>query len=81
MKPAKEKADVKKDGWNQTLVRFRDEFDTQHGVHNGQPSGGIVPAMALAKVDKLVKEDLKRSVSVFFYCVFVHHFTNLSTWQ
>ena len=37
--------------------------------------------MALATVNKLTKEDLKRSVSGFFYCVFVHRFANLSTWQ
>jgi hypothetical protein len=37
--------------------------------------------MALASINKFVKEDLKRSVSGFFYCVFVHRFTNLSTWQ
>ncbi|KAF9644275.1 hypothetical protein BDM02DRAFT_996226 [Thelephora ganbajun] len=37
--------------------------------------------MALAKVNKFAKEDLKRSVSGFFYCVFVHRFTNLSIWQ
>jgi len=75
------KADSKKDGWNQTLVRFQAQFDTLYTVQNGQPSGGLVPEMALAEVDKFVKEDLKRSVSGFFYCVSVHHFTNLSTWQ
>ena len=69
------------DGWDRTLVRFRAEFDTRYSVHYGQPSGGLVPEMALAKVDKYVKEDLKRSVSCSFYCVFAHHFTNLSTWQ
>jgi len=37
--------------------------------------------MALARMNKFVKEDLKRSVSDIFYCVLVHHFTNLSTWQ
>ena len=37
--------------------------------------------MALAKVNKFVKDDLKRSVSGSFYCVFIHHLTNLSTWQ
>ena len=66
MKPAKDKANSKKDGWNQTLVRFQAEFDTQYSVHNGQPSGGLVPATALASIDKFVKEDLKRSVSDFF---------------
>jgi len=37
--------------------------------------------MALARVNKYVKENLKRSVSCFFYCVIAPHFTNLSTWQ
>jgi len=37
--------------------------------------------VALAKIDQLVKEDLEHSVSSFFYCVLVHRFTNLSTWQ
>ena len=37
--------------------------------------------MALARLKQFIKEDLKRSVSEFFYCVFVHHFTNLITWQ
>ena len=35
--------------------------------------------MAVAKVNKLAKEDLKRSVSGIFYCVFVHRFTISST--
>ena len=69
------------DGWDQTLVRFRAKFDTQYSVHDGRPSGGLVPEMALAEVNRFVKEDLKRSVSGFFYCVPVLHFTNLSTWQ
>ena len=37
--------------------------------------------MALARLNKFVKEDLKRSVSSLFYCVFIPHFTNLSIWQ
>jgi len=37
--------------------------------------------MVLAGVDKIVKEDLKLSVSGIFYCVFVRRFTNLSIWQ
>ena len=75
----------KKDGWEQTLVRFRAEldaeFDPLRNVHDGQPSGGLVPEMALAIVNKYTKENLKRSVSGFFYRVFVRHFANLSTWQ
>ena len=77
-----EKAAAKKEGWNQALTRFRTQLhDTLYTVRNGQPSGGLVPAMALAEIEKLVKEDLKRSVSNFFYCVLVHRFTNLSTRQ
>ena len=75
------KVDSRKDGWDQTLVRFRAEFDAIYSVQHGQPSGGLVPETALASVDKFVKDDLKRSVSCSFYCVLVHHFTNLSTWQ
>ena len=81
IKTAKKKAESKIDGWDQTLVRFQAEFDTLYSVHYGQPSGGLVPAKALAKINEFMKEDLKRSVSSFFYCVFVHHFTNLSIWQ
>ena len=79
MKPSKNKAESEKDGWNQTLVRFQDKMAILYGTH--QPSGSLVPATALDRVNKLVKGDLERSVSVFFYCVLVHHFTNLSTWQ
>ena len=79
------KPSPKKEGWEKTLVRFRAkldaELDTLRNVHDGQPSGGLVPEMALAMTNKIVKENLKRSVSGFFYCVFVHHFTNLSIWQ
>ena len=66
--------------WDQTLVRFRGDLDDFYSVHHGQPSGGLLPETALAKINKFIKEDLKRSVSNF-YCVFVHHFTNLTTWQ
>ena len=55
------------------------EFDIPHSVHNGQPSGGFVPEMAFAKINETVKEDLKRSVSDIFYCVFVRHFTDSLT--
>ena len=79
------KPSSKKDGWERTLVRFRAKLDAEldalRNVHDGQPSGGIVPEMALATANKLTKEDLKRSVSGFFYCVFVHRFANLLTWQ
>ena len=37
--------------------------------------------MALAKINKFAKEDLKQSVSGFFHWVLVHRFTNLLTWQ
>jgi len=79
---AAEKAALKKVGWDQTLVRFRDQLDdTLNSVRNGQPSGGFVPEMALAKIEELAKDNLKRSVSGCFYCVIVHRFTNSSTWQ
>ena len=80
IKSAKRKADSKND-WNLALVRFQDHFDTLYSVQNGQPSGGLVPEMALAEINKFTKDDLKRSVSNGFYCVFVHHFANLSTRQ
>ena len=73
--------DLGKADWDRTLVRFRAEFDTPYNVHSGQPSGGFVPEVALASIHKFVKDDLKRSVSGCFYCVLIHHFTNLSTWQ
>jgi hypothetical protein len=73
--------DLGKADWDRTLVRFRAEFDTPYNVHSGQPSGGFVPEMALARVTKFIKDDFKRSVSGCFYCVLIHHFTNLSTWQ
>ena len=79
---AAEKAATKREGWDLALPRFRTRLhEDLYTVQNGQPSGGLVPAMALATIDKLVKEDLKRSVSGFFYCVLVHRFTNLSIWQ
>jgi len=80
IKSAKKKVDSKND-WNLALVRFQDHFDTLYSVQNGQPSGGLVPEMALADVNKFTKDDLKRSVSNDFYCVFFHHFANLSTRQ
>ena len=82
VRTAKRKAEPDSDseGWDRTLVRFRAHLDTLCDSQNGQPPGGFVPETALARISKFVKEDLKRSVSNF-YCVFVHHFTNLSTWQ
>ena len=77
----KEKVDTNSGGWYQTLIRFRDHFDTVYHVHNGQPPGGLEPGAALARINKYAKGDLERSVRVFFYCVFVHRFTNLSPWQ
>jgi len=79
---AAEKEAAKKRGWDQALPRFWSQLhDDLYRVQNGQPSGGLVPATAFASIEKLVKEDLERSVSSFFYCVLVHRFTNLSTWQ
>ena len=64
------KPSPKKDGWEKTLVRFRAKLDAEldviRNVHDGQPSGGLVPEMALAITNKIVKENLKRSVSGFF---------------
>ena len=80
-KSAKKKAGPEIEDWNPTLVRFREKFDTLFSVQDGRPSGGLVPETALAEIDKHLKEDLKDTVSGFFYCVLVHHFTNLSTWQ
>ena len=46
-------------------------------VLDGQPSGGSSPEKALiANITKLVKDELKRSVSCIFYCVLVRLFTN-----
>ena len=67
--------------WDQTLARFQADLDDFYNVHHGRPSGGLLPETALARVTKFTKEDIKRSVSNFFYCVFVHHFINLTTWQ
>ena len=78
-KPAKKKAKPEKEDWNPTLSRFRSHFDPLFSVQNGRPSGGLEPEMALADISKIVKDDLKQSVSGFFYCVLVHHFTNLPT--
>lgn len=65
------------DGWGATLVQFQAKLHDL--VRNGQPSGGLPPEMALvAKITKIMKEDLKRSVSHTFYCVLVHHFTDLA---
>ena len=69
------------DGWNQALVRFRAHFDTLYDTHNENPSGGLVPEVALAKINSFVKEDLKRSVSIFFTALSFVIFTNSSTWQ
>ena len=73
--------DFDSEGWDQTLVRFRAHLDEAYIVHDGQPSGGIVPEKALARLNEFIKEDLRRSVSGVFYRAFVHHFTNSSTWQ
>ena len=69
---------MKIEDWDLTLIRFRTHFDT-FSVRNGRPPGGLEPEMALAEVGKLIKDDLEQSVSDFFYCVPVHHFTNLPT--
>lgn len=81
-KPAKRNTGSKKDGWDRTLDRFRAEFNrTLPSIQDGQPSGGLIPEKALARIDELIKDDLKRSVSDFSHCALVHHFTNSSTWK
>lgn len=76
---------LQKNGWNHTLARFRArldaEFDTLQNVRGGQSSGGLVPEKALAKIDKVVKDDLKRSVSAFLLCFgpSFYRFVNLAT--
>ena len=72
----KMKGDSDSESWDQTLVRFRAHLDAIYTVHDGRPSGGLVPENALARINKFIKEDLRRSVSDIFYSVFVHHFTN-----
>ena len=62
----KAEADFDSEGWDRTLLRFRAHLDTLCNFQNGQPSGGFVPETALAKMNKFIKEDLKRSVSDFF---------------
>ena len=77
---AAEKAAAKKEGWDRVLPRFLTQLHNElHSVGDAQPSRGLIPATALAKIDKLVKEDLERSVSGFFHYILVHHFTDLST--
>lgn len=67
MKPAKKvNPREDKEGWDKTLARFREIFDAQYTVQNGQPSGVLVPEAAIAETNKFAKEDLKRSVSGFF---------------
>ena len=77
-------ADTREDreGWDLTLARFEAEIDAmRRKVQDGRPSGGLVPATALAEVEKFIKEDLEQSVSVSFYCAPIHRFTNLTTRQ
>ena len=81
LRAAGKKAKSDPSGWDQTLVRFRGHLDTLYNVQNGQPSGGLIPETALARIAQFAKEDLKRSVSDLIYCVFVHRFTNLLTWK
>lgn len=61
-----------RDDWDQTLVRFQTELGhTLYNSRNGQLSGGLEPVMALAEINKIVKDDLKQSVSCFSYGVLV----------
>ena len=57
---------MKKEGWNQTLVRFQAQFEAFLSFPDGQPAGGLTPEMDLAQVFKLAKDDLKNTVSGFF---------------
>ena len=70
LRSAKKKAKFDSDDWSRTFARFRAGLNALYLVHNGQPSGGVEPEVVLAEVDRLVKDDLKQSVSNFFYCVF-----------
>ena len=69
------------ESWDSALVRFQTKADKLLGIQHGRPSGGFGPATALAKINTIVKDDLKRSVSGFLYCVLIHRFTNASTRQ
>ena len=63
--------------WDATFVRFRAKLHDI--VFNGQPPGGLSPETALtAKIMKLIKEELKRSVSRVFYRVLALRFTNFA---
>ena len=70
----------KKEGWDLTLVRFQGQLGVSLAL-DGQLPGGLTPEMALANIYKIVKGDLKNSVSGFFYWILVHRFTNLSIWR
>lgn len=74
-------AGSKKDDWDQSLVRFRAQFNHLYSVQNGKPSGGLVLEMVSQTLTNFMKEDLKRSISGFCCCVLVHHSTNLAIWQ
>lgn len=81
VKPTKRKNEKGSDNgeyegwWDTALVRFQTKLN--HTVLSKQPPGRSSFEMALAaKIAKLVKEELKRSVGRIFYRVFAPHFTN-----
>ena len=57
---------MKKEGWNQTLVRFQARFEAFFNNPAAQPAGGLTPEMTLVQIFKIVKDDLKNTVSGFF---------------
>lgn len=70
-----EQEDVQEDGWDVALSQFRAKL--RDLVFDGEPLGEVLPEKVLAaRITKLVKEELKRSVSRIFYCVLAPHFTN-----
>ena len=65
------------DGWDVALANFR--VALRDIVFVERPTGKESPETALAaEITKLVKEELKRSVSCIFYCVLAPHFTNFA---
>ena len=64
--------------WPDTTGRFCAEMVN---IFFNQPTGEVPnPETAYARINEFVKEDLKLSVSNFFYCDRDHHLTNLFIW-
>ena len=67
--------DGDEEGWDVALVHLWTKLDEI--VLDGQPSGGSSLEKALiATITKTAKDELKRSVSCIFYCVFARLSTN-----